>query len=997
MIRFHDPVWLIGLGVAVPFAIVALRWFATMTSARRWSAIIARTVLIAVIVGSLAGAASVRTTDEVAVIALVDVSDSVRRFSEAGDLGNGTPANADPIEAARRLLGLAGAERGEEDLLGIVAFGERAITVATPTAAEVSQRTLDVDKGSGTAIARAMRTGASLIPPTASGRFLLISDGNQTSGDALAEAQRLAALGIPVDVLPVRTKVEREVVVERLDAPPRAPVDSVVTLRVALRATERASGTLRILRENEPVDLNGSAPGTGIRVNLDPGVNIERVEVPLRGGRIHRFEAIFEPDQGDTDRSNNRATASTVSPGRGSVLLLTTEFESPLGPVLRDAGFDVSKVGPESSPVSLLELEPHDLIVLESVPADELPEDTQELIVTSVRELGLGLVMVGGRGSFAAGGWRGSVIEPLLPVHLDLPERLTIPQAAVVFVIDSSGSMSRPVGGSMRTQQVVANEATALAIQSLDAGDLTGIVAFNLQARTILPIAANTPERATEAALSIASGGGTDIGPALERAGSMLRSVEAQQKEIIVLTDGYSEDPERLPEIAGSLRDANIRITTIGVGDEADGETLQEVAAAGGGLYYSVLNPLALPRIFIKAVRLVREPMIKNERFTPVFLGGGSPITLGIEPLLGSSPDLYGLALARTKEEPGVTTSIVTPAGEPVLADWNAGLGRVVAFTSDARAVWARDWLTWPGYREMWTSIARAASRPSPDPGLALTTTVQEGRLKLRMEAQSEDGSPIDYLRIPATVFGPNGSREVMLEQTGPGVYEAIAPAPETGSYYIIASPSDGAAGLPPVFSAVGVAAGAELRALEADLDLLRDIAQQSGGRVLAPSDVRAESLFDRSLTEPREAEVPLYSTLLLWAVAVLMLDIGTRRIAWDRLRFHAPEDAGTQRKRGLAAAMVTDRLGRSRSKRDGGEAALGAADADRLATREAAERRRRLREQALASKDTASSGPRAAPIERATKKQEPDAPADGGASGLLAAKKRARERMDDE
>lgn len=994
MIRFHDPIWLLSAVAAVPFALLALRWFSTMTSVRKVSAIVARSLLVAIIAGSLAGAASVRTSDEIAVVAVVDVSASVLRFAQGADIDPNSRVREGAIETARRLLAGAAEGRTNEDLLGIVAFGANAITVATPTATDPTLRSLDLEAGEGTAIADAMRTAAALIPPSAAGRILLVSDGNQTRGDALAEARRLAASGIQVDVLPVRSSVRNEVVMERLDAPPRAAEGAVTELRAVLRSTGPVSGTLRLLREGEAVDLNGSAPGTGRPVTLQAGVNVERLSVRLERTRLHRFEAVFEPDAQqaglDTDPANNRASAFTMSPGRGSVLVLTTSGPGALDDTLRRANFDVTVAGPEAAPQSMLDLEAHDLVILDSVPVDEMDERTQELLVTAVRELGLGLVMIGGRGSFAAGGWRGSTLEPALPVHLDLPERLTVPQAAVVFVIDKSGSMASTIGGSTRTQQRVANEATALAIRSLDPGDLTGVVAFSNQPQLVLPVGENDAEAAAAAALSISSGGGTNIGPALELARAELAQVEAQQKEVILLTDGVSQDPDALPEIARVMREEGIRVTTIGVGSEADADSLSEVAGAGGGMFYQVLNPLALPRIFIKAVRLVREPMIKEERFTPVFRGGDSPVTLGAEGLLSSPPPLYGLALTRVRDEPGVTTSMFTPSAEPVLADWNFGLGRVVAFTSDAKNDWARDWLDWPGYAALWSSIARAAARPRPDPGLSLSSRVDDGRLNLRLEAQTEEGSPIDFLRVPATVYTPGGSREVTLEQSGPGVYEAQIPASESGNYIVLASPTDRGTRLPAVVGGTSVASGAELRSLRADLALLREIAAVSGGRLLEASEIRTDVLFDRSRTEPREAEAPLYSTLLLWALAVLMLDVGTRRVAWDRFRIDAPDSAEARRAKNLAAAMASDRLGRLKKREEVSEAALSDVDAKRAAADALAERRRRLREQALSS-----SGDKAAPIERAPKREEPSA--DGGPGGLLAAKRRAQKRMDED
>jgi hypothetical protein len=55
---------------------------------------------------------------------------------------------------------------------------------------------------------------------------------------------------------------------------------------------------------------------------------------------------------------------------------------------------------------------------------------------------------------------------------------MRLPQAALVLVLDRSGSMNMHVAGARATQQQVANEAAALAIESLRAESLVGVVVF---------------------------------------------------------------------------------------------------------------------------------------------------------------------------------------------------------------------------------------------------------------------------------------------------------------------------------------------------------------------------------------------------------------------------------------------------------------------------------------------------------------------------------------
>src|SRR5690606_19354490 len=241
--------------------------------------------------------------------------------------------------------------------------------------------------------------------------------------------------------------------------------------------------------------------------------------------------------------------------------------------------------------------------------------------------------------------------------------------------------------------------------------DLISVIVFNTTTDVLVPLRPNTDPNATaERILSISPGGGTVLGPALQEAHNQLKDVRAAVKHVIVLSDGRSADPASLPAIASRMKADGITISTISVGDQTDERNMAEIADRGGGRFYAVSNPTLLPRFFLKAVKIVRTPLLRNEPFNPVLLPAPSPLTAG----LGNPPALGGLVLTQRRPEPTITYAMQTPAGEPLLAHWTVELGQVAAFTSDANpAGWARDWIDWPGYRQMWTQAARTLARPS--------------------------------------------------------------------------------------------------------------------------------------------------------------------------------------------------------------------------------------------------------------------------------------------
>lgn len=1002
------PAWLLLLVLAIPVAWTALRWFASMSLVRRLSALVLRVVLIAIIAGALAGVSVVRETERLGVIAVIDISGSVRRF--AGQ-------EVSPTQAARDFLRRANASRRPDDHLGVVVFAGRAMAIALPTGTDVTDRPLEVELPEGTDLAGALRLAAAIIPPDAAGRLVLFSDANATTGDPIEAALELAGRsgvgdtarrGVPIDVVTWSYDVTSEVIVEQVDAPPRAPEQSTVTVRVALVSTDDASGTLLLLRDGVPMDINGDAPGAGRHLTLSPGRHVELVQVELDAGRLHPFEAVFEPDSvddgtgpvtvGDTLLENNRAEAFTITPGKGRVLILDGvdggKADRPgatLANALRRSGIDVELTAPSGAPTGVLGYQDYDLVILQNVPAESLGPVTQEALAAYVRDLGGGLVMVGGPDSFGAGGWRGTPVEEILPVRLDLPESLVVPEAAIVFVIDSSGSMARTVLGSARSQQSVANESTALAIRTLDKKDLVGVIAFDNSLDVVVPLAPNDdPERTGARVRSIAPGGGTRLGPALAEAGRQLQNVEAKIKHIIVLSDGRSQDEGMLPGLAQRLHADDINISTISVGDEVDLEVMSEIADVGGGQWYQVLNPNVLPQIFLKAVRVVRKPLIREGAFSPVMLSTGSELVAGLD----APPQLTGLVLTQARGEPTITYAMTHPAGEPLLAHWPVELGRVAAFTSDAHD-WASSWIDWPGYQQFWTQVARAISRPAASSPHELTIDAQADALRLRLDAADEDGRPIDMLGVDADIYTPSGEKiTVPMTQTAPGAYEATVPTDASGSYVAIVKPRQGTTPLTPLIGGASVASGREFRSLRSNDALMLEIARQTGGRVLDINDP-APPIFDRDGLSTTRARTPIWRSLLIWAVVILLLDVGTRRVAWDRL-VSREFGAGLRRMAADATEARGDRAGRTlaglrgRGRVEVGAKALGDDDAAGTAMAASAQRRKARQERLVQMREQLKEQGDSAPIVREKPK---DAPAEGDSGGLLAAKRRARER----
>lgn len=995
-IGFLDPMWLLLALTAIPLAIIGWRWLHAMGNLRRWTAILLRTALVILLTMMLATAVTRRETDRLAVVIVVDVSESVRRLADLGMDSSG--ARADAIDRAKRWVAdaIESGEADTENLVGVVVFDGEPTALTTPrhlTSDDILDQPFDIAIVEGTNIEEALRFAGAIFPHDAARRIVLISDGVETAGDALAAAiENTDETGAPtpIDIVAIDYATPNEILVESVDSPPNAAGESTVPVRVVIRSTSTATGELLLLREGRPVDISPGVPGVGDRVTLQPGANPLTYSVPLPDTMVHRFQARFIPDEqaSDTIAVNNAGEAFTITPGKGNVLIVDGVSDNDpsgsgaiLANTLRAEGVDVETIPPAAFPDNLLSLQAHDLIILQNVAADEIPQISHRHLSAYVNDFGGGLVMIGGHDSLGAGAWGGTPVEDLLPVKLDPSEELIVPAAAIMFVLDSSGSMASPVRGSRRSQQMIANEGAALAIGTLDERDMVGVLAFTGSYRTVVELAPlSNVEHVKSRTRSIAPGGGTNMYPALQHAGELLNKVDADVKHIIVLSDGQSMgDPNLGVNIARRLAANDISVSAIAVGDGADSQTMERIALNGNGEFYNVTNPHVLPKIFLKEMKIVSRRMVREVDFTPVRIRTGSPIDSAI---LAGAPPLHGYVLTQSKPTGGVMTPLRTPEDEPVLSHWNVGLGQVAAWTSDAHDAWSNDWLSWPGYRTLWAQIVRVIGRASTNNRAELITGIEGGSLRVRVDLYDDDDAPLDLATVTGTVTDPEGNPiPIRLRPIGPGAYEGEVDATESGQYVVAITPKVNNTPLMPVVGAASRPASVEYARLTANPAALERLRERTGGRRLDINAPRDANLFDRFGIPPTIADAPIWRALMIAAFAVLLLDIATRRVAWDRLA-----------SREVLGEIRAQRADRVRRRTREAEATLSA-------LKKKAKGAEPQQEQQAAPTTAAPVVPDGTAATTAASKAKPPYPAsaketaadDEGAGGLLAAKRRAR------
>jgi uncharacterized membrane protein len=584
--------------------------------------------------------------------------------------------------------------------------------------------------------------------------------------------------------------------------------------------------------------------------------------------------------EGDIRTENNTAEAFTLVRGSPRVLLVegTPAAARPLQEALAASDLDVTRVTPDAMPASLGSLVTYDAVVLIDVRARDMRERAAESLVPYVRDLGRGLIMVGGPQSFGAGGWRDNPVEQALPVDMELRDKDRQPPASVVIIIDVSGSMAMEEGGVSKVELAAAG-AARIADNMRDEDELT-VIPFDTTAQGIVgPLPGTQRQEAIEEITRIgAGGGGINIHDAMAAAAGIIRQSDKPVRHIITLTDGADTvQQEGARALVEDLRDEGVTVSSIAIGDGKDVPFLEGAARSGDGRFILTEQPSEVPDILLEEAELVMQPFVIEEEFTPR-RHGTHPILEDIT----ATPPLRGYVATSPKDTARVLLS--TQRDDPLLATWQYGLGRGVAWTSDMRGQWATDWLQWAEYQAVATRMVSWVL-PSPDTqNLTLETQVRDGQLVLLAQTQDNGGSPASGWRVAGQMFGATGEPlDIVLREVAPGSYRLAVDDMPPGVYLVqlLATDEQGETQASLTGGAV-VPFSPEYRSQGGNPALLTTLAADTGGR----SDPAPAAVF--APTGQRTGQVHELGLGLLWlALLLLPLDVAIRRVFGRQRAFY--------------------------------------------------------------------------------------------------------------
>jgi uncharacterized membrane protein len=649
---------------------------------------------------------------------------------------------------------------------------------------------------------------------------------------------------------------------------------------------------------------------------IKPGKSVFPFRQEIQEADFYTYEAHFIPDDEASDAltQNNRATAFTHVQGKGLVLLIE-DWENPgefdyLVERLRDEGLEVNLQPSNRLFTSLPELQRYDSVILANVPrtsgedasnVSSFSDEQIRMLVRNTEELGCGLIMMGGPNSFGAGGWTNSELEKAMPVDFQIKSAKVVPVGALVLNMHAG-----EIPKANYLQKIISQEA----IKALGSRDYCGLISWNgtdqwlwgQKAGGIVPVGPN--RQAMLARIDRMSiGDMPEFDPGMKKAAVALAGIkDAANKHMIIISDGDPSPPTAAT--INALKQGGVTVTTVAVGSHGvlGSQVMRDIATRTNGKYYEVRSANALPKIYQREARRIARPLV-YERTPPMDV----TVTTQHEIVQGltSVPPISGFVLTSVKENSLVDVIITStqPAeaqNATILAAWTYGLGKTVAFTTDAGSRWTTPWTGWDQYDRFFSQMVRWSMRPTGDTGkFTVATDVQGTKTRLIISALDKEDEFLNYQAMVGTVLGPDmQSIPLDIEQTAPGRYVGEFESTQPGSYMIMVTPGGAQA---VIRTGVNIGYSEEFRDRETNTTLLERLAELPAkrgepGKLLPPlppvpeDNEQAKKILERQLAiDPYRRDLPqavasqdIWPWLVLAASCVFFGDVFVRRVQID-------------------------------------------------------------------------------------------------------------------
>lgn len=575
-------------------------------------------------------------------------------------------------------------QRGQGDRVGVVTFGNAANTEVflipeqfrIPDRFENPVTTTASDIGSG--IERAI----SMLDSHGRRRIVLITDGNETHGNALAAAGKAVEKGIDIDLIPIRFE-KHDAVVQAAVSPATVSIGEAFEINIAAQSTSDLSPGEGVLR----VDVH-SAHGVKTIDRRPVSLTTDLQTFSLQ----HRFdgiedvgevEATFLPAATSRDDVPWNSTAAIPvglkSPQSVLVLVRHEHHErisniSARSPLTAPRTFDLRDVS-QWRMNRLSQLQHYDAIVLVDLTrGSDINQHQERLLVTAAESFGVGLVMMGGRNGFES--WGGSDLEDALAVRFATPPTLA---TAVILLGSEKKDDVAPI---VAARQFVKSAKPEHQIGFLRSGKWLGLPGMHKAGNNRSPFQSALGHALNEAGTRRYDPTRSEVKTAFQLAAKELTRVRADRKRILLI-GGVRGSLHK--GIASPLQAPGVEVIAV----EKHRSTKSEIERIGGRHF-----DLRAKRG--QVVRELAEPVptrFTRQHLTPTIADATHPILQDIHQLLPVSDasrlqiadDTRATELARVEVETSLETYSI-----PALVAGQYGSAKTVTVSTDAFEQWSR-------------------------------------------------------------------------------------------------------------------------------------------------------------------------------------------------------------------------------------------------------------------------------------------------------------------
>jgi von Willebrand factor type A domain/Putative glutamine amidotransferase len=824
----------VAAGAVALAAVVAvwLRMAPPFSAGRARLALAIRIALVLLLVGALAGFELQTTPAAQSLIVVADLSASTQSARDV------------EAQTVQQILAL----RHGRDRAGVLSFARDAQVEVNVSEDPRFGGFESVPNPNYTNVASALQLAGSILPNDTRRHVVVVSDGRANLGDAVAEARILRSEGVRVDTVALDVPVGTEAYVDRVDAPATLNLGQQAAVQALVVSNTKTAATVRwyldqTLLSTAQVDL------------ADGETSLSHDFKPSATG-FHTVRVTIDPVS-DTYTENDvgEALIQVVGPPRVLVVEQARGDAAALESALRSTGILETTITPAQLPATAPALAAFQSVVLVNVPASSLGADGMALLQAAVRDLGTGLVVIGGSESYGPGGYAGTALETALPVQIQLPQDMQKPPVAVMLVLETTESG--------QGDQVLRGAAAAV-VDQLTPRDMVGVT-NGTGGNVVVPLGPLSDKAAVKAAInSMALGDPPSYAPDLKVAADQLSKVKASLKHIILLGDGDAVD--NYQPVVEAIHGKGITVSAVAAGTfGTDPAVLQQIATWGHGRFYQSSGVNDVPQIFLKETSEALKPWVVEGVISP-HVSSLLAALPGVP--LNTMPPLSGYVATTPRAAADVL--LTSPQGDPLLATWQYGVGRVMAWTSDAQGRWTAGLLAWPGANRFFGDIVRYSLPQAGDPALQLESQVQGDHTHLLVTAPAYSGAGVAVSAVTPDL----SDTQLSLAPTGPGRFEGDLPTGQVGSYLIHVTQSAGGVARHTGTFGLVVPYSAEYRDLGTDANSLRAIAHAGGGTLFT----NLAGVFGAPVP-PVKAAQPLDGLLLLLAVLLFPIDVALRRL----------------------------------------------------------------------------------------------------------------------